>query len=273
MPGDDGNNKKRPDFKNVVDNTRIKILEDLVKEKENTFKILSDEKANLKAENLNLKNEVRQRNLEVKEFSREKSQIEEKYKKMKELDKKIISEKDAEIIRLKTQVEEISISENADTEVLKELINTKFQLQETNLHNNINMQELIETKSNLNIKEEKLQRVNSELENLNKIIADHQFEKVAVKNELDLLRSKIKTSFTAEDMSGYLNSTIESFNSQVNTVDSAVNYIINEMDVELKTQVYKDDQSRMMLSSADIASKSDNSLSSIKFSIRAVPKV
>lgn len=273
MPGDDGVNVKRPDINKMADIIRIKNLEESLKEKENLFKKASEEKANLKAENLNLKNEVRQKMIEVEDFSREKALIEEKFINMKELDKKIIAEKDAEIIRLKAQIEDISVSENTDMEVIKELTKTKFQLQEVNMINNMNMQELIELKSNLAINEDKLQKRNYEVENLNKIIADHQFEKVAVKNELDLLKSKIKTSFTADDMSGYLNSTIESFNSQVNTVDAAVNYIINEMDVELKTQVYKDDQSRMMLSSADIASKSDKALSSIRFSIRAVPKL
>lgn len=273
MPSDDGKNIKRPDVKNIVEITRIKNLEDSLKEKEILLKKTSDEKASLMAEKLNLKNEVRQKNIEVQNFDREKTLIEEKYRKMIELDKKIITEKDAEIIRLKSQLEKMSISENTDKEIVKELTNTRFELQEVKLINNMNMEEMIETKSNLAIKEEKLEKMNYQLENLNKLIADHQFEKVAVKNELDLLRSKIKTSFTADDMSGYLNSTIESFNSQVNTVDSAVNYIINEMDVELRTQVYKDDQSRMMLSSADIASKNDSALSSIRFSIRAVPKL
>lgn len=273
MPGDDGIKVNRSDIKKIAEITRIKNLENALKEKENLYIKASEEKANLEAENLNLKNEARQKIKEVKDFTREKTLIEEKYTKMKELDKKIIADKEAEIARLKKQVEEISLSENTDKEVIKELTNTKIQLQEANLLNNMNLQELVEIRSNLAIKEEKLQKRNSEVENLNKIIADYQFEKVAAKNELELLKSKIKTAFTADDMSGYLNSTIESFNSQVNTVDSSVNYIINGMDVELKTQVYKDDQSRMMLSSADIASKNENSLSSIKFSIRAVPKL
>ena len=273
MPGDDGNNIIIPDRKAIGELAEIKKLQGLLKEKDILFEKTSVEKANLVAENLNLKNEVQQKTIEVQNFGREKTLIEEKYKKMNELDKKIITEKDSEITRLKIQLEEISRTKNPDEQVFKDLINTKIQFQEVNLHNNMNMQELIETKSNLAIGEEKIRKMTYELENLNKIIADYQFEKFATKNELDLIRSKFKTSYTAEDLSDYLNSAIESFNSQVNIVDSEVNYVINAMDIELKAQVYKDDQSRMMLSSADIASKSDNSLSSIKFSIRAVPKL
>ena len=273
MPGDDGNNIIIPDRKAIGEIAEVKKLQDLLKEKDILFERTIGEKSNLKAENLNLKNEVQQKTIEVQDFARERTLIEEKYKKMNELDKRIITEKDSEIIRLKEQLENISRSKNSDEQVLKELINTKLQFQEINLRNNTNMQELIETKSNLEIGDEKLRKMTYELGNLNKIIADYQFEKVATKNELELIRSKVKASYTAEDMSDYLNSTIESFNSQVNTVDSEVNYVINAMDIELKAQVYKDDQSRMMLSSADIATKSDNSLSSIKFSIRAVPKL
>jgi hypothetical protein len=41
--------------------------------------------------------------------------------------------------------------------------------------------------------------------------------------------------------------------------------------VDLKAQVYKDDQSRMRFAVADLGVKSENGLSSIKLSIRAVP--
>lgn len=270
MPGDDDKNIRIPNLKVTAE---IKKLQDLLKGKDLLFEKTSRDKANLEAENLNLKNEIQQKASKIQAFDRERILIEEKFQKLNEANKKLITEKDSEIIRLKAQIEEISRSKNSDEHIVKELINTKLQFEELNLHNNIKMQELIETKSNLAIGQEKIRKMTYELENLNKIIADYQFEKAAAKNELDLLRSKFNTSFTAEDMSDYLNSAIDSFNSQVNTVDSTVNYVINGMDIELKAQVYKDDQRRMMLSSADIASKSDNSLSSIKFSIRAVPKL
>lgn len=273
MPEDNGKKKRIGDFKNIKEIADVNKLQEIIKENQRYLDQTIKEKSTIEAENLNLKNEIKQIKNKVGEFHREKSLIEEKYRKINDLDKRIIKEKDLEIMNLRKELEDRSFSENLDEKVVKDLTKTELKLEEMKLYNTINMQELVETKSMLEIKENKLERMTHEVENLNKIIADHQFEKVETKNELQRIKSKLKSSFTAEDMSGYLNTTIESFNNQVNTVDSSVNYVINEMDVDLKAQVFKDEQNGMMFSSADLASKSEDTLSTIKFSIRAIPKL
>jgi len=66
---------------------------------------------------------------------------------------------------------------------------------------------------------------------------------------------------------------VDTFNMQENTSDPNVNYIINGLDLQLKAKLFKDDQDRMMLTGADVASKSENTISTLNISIRAVPKI
>lgn len=274
MPGDDEIIIKRVTDPIVIKHTtEITKLQDLLKGNELLLEQTVREKANLEAENLNLKNEVQRKTATIQAFDKEKALLEDMYKKLNEADKLLIVQKEAEITKLRGQTEELTRTKNPDELLVKELTKVRLQFEELNLQHSLNMQELIEKKSNLAIGEEKIRKMTSDLENLNRMIADYQFEKVTGANELNLLRSKFKAAYTAEELSGYLNSAIDSFNSQVNTVDSAVNYIINGMDLDLKAQVYKDEQSRMMFTVADLASKSENSLSTIKISIRAVPKL
>lgn len=273
MPDRDERKLIRPDKSKIGEAVVIKKLQSLVDEKDQLFEKTVKEKANLEAENLNLKSEIRQRSIEVKDFSNEKKLIEEKYIRMDEANKKLILKKDLEIRKLQEQLEKTPVYKDSDKELVKELVHTKIKFQEVNINNSIKMQELIDTKSQLEIKDERLRKSMREINNLNKIIADQQFETIEAKTKLDLAKNKIKKAFTSEELSGYLNSTIESFNSQVNTVDSAVNYIINEMDIDLKAQVYVDEQDGIMISSPDIASNREDGLSSIKLSIRAVPKL
>jgi len=67
---------------------------------------------------------------------------------------------------------------------------------------------------------------------------------------------------------------VDTFNMQENTSDPNVNYIINGLDLQLKAKLFKDDQDRMMLTGADVASKkTKTTISTLNISIRAVPKI
>ena len=68
---------------------------------------------------------------------------------------------------------------------------------------------------------------------------------------------------------------IENFNQQtIGNEDSKMDYIISDMDVELKAQVSYNSKGKMVLGTPDIANmeKAKESLSVMKFKIRPVPK-
>jgi len=230
-------------------------------------------KTALEGENANLKHELVEKAAIIQASEREKAIISETYQKLADEHKTRLETKEKEISALRKQLEELAKTKNPDELLVKELTKTQLQFQQVDLQNKVNAQALIETKASLALREEQVGKMTLDLEQLRKLVTDYQLEKVTARNELELLRSKFKAAYSPEELSAYLGSAIESFNNQVNTTDPTVNYVINSMDVDLKTQVYKNDQSQVMFTPADIASKSENSLSSVKISIRAVPRL
>ncbi len=181
--------------------------------------------------------------------------------------------KDVEISRLKETIAELSRGAGAGEEVLKELTSAQLNLTQVTLHDNMIMQHLVEAQSINLISEDRIRRLGVQVEDLTKTITGLQLDKTGIKAELDILRERFAASFSAEELSGYLNSAVDTFNRQENTSDPNVNYIINGLDLQLKAKLFKDDQDRMMLTGADISSKSENTISTLNISIRAVPKI
>ena len=97
----------------------------------------------------------------------------------------------------------------------------------------------------------------------------------ARKNELNKLQNSydsiVSSVFTPDKLSIYLNKTIEEFNNNQNSSCDYAEYKIKTMDVDLKTNLsIMDDKLVLMPSKLD--SNKEDSLSSIKISICAVPK-
>jgi chromosome segregation ATPase len=95
-----------------------------------------------------------------------------------------------------------------------------------------------------------------------------------LRNERETTKKKLDNSYTPEDLSEYLSHVVDSFNSRSaedSTAGIPVSYLINGMDVDLKTQVFTDGKNLKFVT-ADPASKSSDSMSTFKISIRAVPK-
>lgn len=88
-------------------------------------------------------------------------------------------------------------------------------------------------------------------------------------NELD---KTIKTAYTAKDLSNYLNQVIKEFNDSKTSDSKMATYVINNMDVDLKVRIFGDDQDSLKFSAPDVTEKTEDSLSSIKISIQAIPK-
>lgn len=93
-----------------------------------------------------------------------------------------------------------------------------------------------------------------------------------MENELNCLKKKIVTSYSTEDISSYLNQIIKDFNSSSLSDNNIATYVINNMDVDLKVRIYGDEKDSIRFTAPSITETTEDSLSSIKISIQAVPK-
>lgn len=234
--------------------------------KDNQILKLQEEKTSLSAQ-------VSQNLSQIQSLQQEKKVLENSYKVQIETERKAAALKDDEISRLKGTIAELSRGAGAGEEVLKELTSAQLNLTQVTLHDKMVMQQLVEAQSMNLISEDRIRRLGVQVEDLTKTIAELQLDKTGIRTELEILRKRFETSFSAEELSGYLNSAVDTFNMQENTSDPNVNYIINGLDLQLKAKLFKDDQDRMMLTGADAASKSENTISTLNISIRAVPKI
>lgn len=105
-------------------------------------------------------------------------------------------------------------------------------------------------------------------------------ESLNLETQLADLKSKITTSYAPSDISDYLNQIIRDFNeSSVSDGDMAT-YIINNMDVDLKVRIFSQQNSadgeqkapQIRFTAPEISETSEDSLSSIKITIQAIPK-
>lgn len=102
-------------------------------------------------------------------------------------------------------------------------------------------------------------------------------EKVALASRLkELEKISSCTSYTTNDISAFLNKTIRDFNSNTDSDSDVAKYIINSMDVDLKVRVLEDNdddgETTFKFLAPKISETSEESLSSIKITIQAVPK-
>lgn len=88
----------------------------------------------------------------------------------------------------------------------------------------------------------------------------------------EVYKETVGKAFSPIDLSGYLNKTIADFNKNSEYEESPAKYIINSMDIDLHAQVFHDENNELMFSAPNFENMTDNSLSSIKISIRAIPK-
>lgn len=108
---------------------------------------------------------------------------------------------------------------------------------------------------------------------------------------LDKLREQIRTSYSTDDISSFLNETIRKFNDEHSSDSSVAQYVINNLDVDLKVRIYDDSQIKIDEKGEIVANENasndkrslrfiapglnettEDSLSSIKITIQAVPK-
>ncbi|MBO4399548.1 MAG: hypothetical protein J5795_05390 [Lachnospiraceae bacterium] len=98
-----------------------------------------------------------------------------------------------------------------------------------------------------------------------------QDQNAKMEQELRILKRRVGTSYTSEELANSFNETINSFNSRMNASDQSVNYIINSMDVDLKAQIVKDESGQVRFLT-EVNSEGENAMSTLKITVRAVPK-
>ena len=183
-----------------------------------------------------------------------------------------LAEKDKEIQRLKTQVDQAVQGGQPDRALVKELaeLRTQNQVLESKLQSELNAN--IQRHHDLELLRPELTSAKWQLENLRRLVDKVQDEKLQLERQLAELDQKTQAAFEPQDMSTYFTEAINHFNQAVNTENASVNYIINGMDVDMKAYVAKTEDNQMLLAAPSLTSSSEQALSSIRFSITAVPK-
>ena len=93
-----------------------------------------------------------------------------------------------------------------------------------------------------------------------------------LENKFNALSKKVATSYSTQDISSYLNQIIRDFNQSTESDSEIATYVINSMDVDLKVRIYGDEKDTLRFTAPSITETTEDSLSSIKISIQAVPK-
>jgi len=258
---------------------RITELENAVRSLEETIKLrdeyivkISKEKISIANENEKYHKEITQKNNEISELKNRNLVLENQINKIIEDSNQELSRKEKVVVELQAKINELASANGADQEVIRRLeeLNVKHSSLREDLI--VKDQELVRLRSEYNASNYSLNELKKERDNLLEQYLELQKERNELKQNLDVVNNKLQTTFSAAQLSSYLTNAIDSFNKQVNASNNAVNYIINGMDVEFKATIAKDDANQMVLSAPDLASSSGEALSTIKLSIRAVPK-
>jgi len=152
--------------------------------------------------------------------------------------------------------------------------NARIQMRNTALVNELELRttQFVETTVSFNQAKLDLSLANSNYSDLLEAFGRERSAREAAENSLAVANNNYQASFEIKDLSVYLTDIINAFNERVNTGDGNVNYIIKELDLELKTYISKTENSELRMSPPDLSTNSDEALSRIRFTIGAVPK-
>jgi len=251
----------------------INSLNSTIESKNAYIESLGNEKIELKNQLAKLKNEYQKKENQLKTAISDKNSEITTYKEQLNQANQTISRKDSEIKVLQNKNKELAESSNLDPELIKDYETQKLVNETLKTELTSKTQYLIDIQTQLNSTKVKLKEAEQQTQNLQDLYLKEQEENNTNKQKLETINQKLNSAFSATQLADYLTHTIDSFNTQVNVSDTSVNYVINDMDVELKASVAKNELNQMILSAPSIAATEENALSSIKFSVRAVPKV
>lgn len=90
-----------------------------------------------------------------------------------------------------------------------------------------------------------------------------------INRELELVKRRLNNSFTSVELADYLNHAIQEFNGQMAQASDSVAYTIQNLDVDMKAQIVKQNGELGFITSTD---SGESAMSNIRISIVAVPK-
>jgi chromosome segregation ATPase len=265
-----------PDIPLIINKTQLELEKDIndlnnkLTDQDRIIKTLSNEKTSLINEKNNLLSDLAQQNSEISALKADNlSRINAYEEKLKTL-MDAAAQKDLEIANLNSRVIELARQGVSDKTLIADMENLNIKYEILKKETMVKDLELVSKRAETN-------RLTAEKENLARDYASlkdsylqEQQEKTRYRQDLDLMNEKLKVSFTADEMSNYFSKAIDSFNKNINSANTSLNYVINEMDVELKTALSRNDTNEMLMTAPNIVN--ENAFSTVKFSIRAVPK-
>lgn len=160
-------------------------------------------------------------------------------------------------------------NDNLNKDLTKALGSADVTLVQRNARLELDIQKAVLDKQDLAKQITVLENDNLKFQNDNKILLE---KNETLNSNLIKVQNTIGTSYSAEDLSNYLSKTIEDFNKNSSTEDVYAKYVISSMDIDLKAQVFHDEKNNLRFSAPNLEKTTENSLSSIKISIRAIPK-
>lgn len=160
-------------------------------------------------------------------------------------------------------------NDNLNKDLTKALGSADVTLVQRNAQLELDVQKAALDKQTLADQISVLEKDNIRFQNDNKILLE---KNETLNANLIKVQNTIGTSYSAEDLSNYLSKTIEDFNKNSSTEDIYAKYVISSMDIDLKAQVFHDEKNNLRFSAPNLEKTTENSLSSIKISIRAIPK-
>ncbi|MDY0266974.1 MAG: hypothetical protein RBQ94_04940 [Methanimicrococcus sp.] len=129
----------------------------------------------------------------------------------------------------------------------------------------------------------KLEQISNKLDALEKIlnetVSGNETVSIPVQKRLkpsissdvkDSFTTDVKDTYTPEEVNEYFGKAMDEFNSKKRTETGEVDYLVSNIDVDLKTHIAKDGELKM--SAPDMETAGKEAVSTVKISIKAVPK-
>lgn len=157
----------------------------------------------------------------------------------------------------------------------------EFNIDEIKLDSSLSQKELDDVRGRIKQvlanKETEMKSYATTIRTLRKKVEELQNELEKERQEKQTLQQlneqyiqKLKQSFTSDELADYLNQAIATFNDNASSDMTHAKYIVNNLDVDLKAQLYTDELGNLRFS-APFQEGTAETMSSIKISISAIP--
>jgi len=185
----------------------------------------------------------------------------------------LVNKKDLDIRGLQGQLAEALKNPGKNDDLVFELIHSQSLTRSLTDVLDTKGRRVLDLEDSIIIVKREFDRVKADLDDMKRLYSILQIEKNRLETQLDTALKQTQAAFEMADLSKYLTGVINEFNETVNSGDSSVNYIMKGLDIEMKANVAKTGDGRLLMTAPKLSSNSEDSLSTIKFSIGAAPKI